>query len=358
MNHAAFVLCVSFSLFVATHAVAAANEVLNFKDDIFAVPFAATREVASENTVPLQGFASWTSRDHPVAGDSVTILVTGTGMAERKQWLIVLSAEDSSLAAPESSPAKDIILFTNTGSEIHYTNTPVPLLMRIWGPFFQAATEDETSRQHPRATEAHDTVNESMLRLGFTRACIAMMQLHQARKEGRLAPDAMFGVGIKPFSRRELEEGSHLAAATGFVREDERAIAGTVPALMEYFDIAARSPGIRDLIWELVEKPSVWSVVRRMGRVECGVTFLSKGVAAVAASPWGLPATVDVFKIPFTLKLNGETGLHCILVVTQPRPPLLISAGILGLSVQSPNDDANRLLLRVIAARTAEKRST
>lgn len=346
-------LCLAFALLTTTSGIAAADEFLDFDSGIFATPFATTRDAARENNIPLQDFSRWGHRDRLTAGDSATILVTGANKAERKQWLIVLSTAGPSASVADVDSSRDVVLFTNTGHEISFTTSPVSLQMRAWGPFLESKIPENEGPLRG-SEEARDTVNETFLRLGFARACLAMRQLHRARTEGRLAPDNMFSVGKKPFSRRDLEEGSQLAMATGWTEEDERAIAGTVPALMEYFDIAARSPGIRDLVWDLVEKPSAWSVVRRIGRVESGITFHSKGVEPVAGDPWALTAAAALFKIPFTLEVNGQPGLQCVLVVTQPQSPLLITAGIVGLAVQSPGDDSRRLVLRVIAARAAE----
>jgi len=334
------------------------NEVLDFEDEIFARPFATTREVALHNEIPLQGFSPWADREHLIAGDTATILVTGTGMHERKQWLILLRVDDRDEDTPEGEPPRDEVLYTNSGREIHFADSPVVLQMRTWGPFVETTTSKNSPVRLREAEDAREIVNESFLRLGFANACEAMMQLHRARTEGRLAPDNLFSVGIKPFSGRELKRGLQLAEAAGFETDDERAIAGTVPALLEYFDIASRSPGIRSLVWELLEKPSVWSVLGRIGRIESGVIFHTKGVGPVSEEPWALPAVAEVFKIPLTLELNDRPGLQCVLVVTHPRPPLLVSAGIIGILAQSPGDDAKRLFLRIVAARTAEPRES
>lgn len=354
MIRAASLPVLAVALLLVMPVRAAVNEVLDFGSEIFADPFPAAQRAALRNEVPLEGFAYWSERHHLVAGDSATILVTSTHGQQRKQWLILLRAEARDLLPVKNKPAQDVILFTNSGREIRFADAPARLAMHAWGPFLDSTTEEDVPEVPGSALEpARDRVNETFLGLGFARACEAMMHLHQARAEGRLARDNLFSVGIKPFSGRDLERGLQVAEATGFTPEDERAIAGAVPALMEYFDIASRSPGIRDVVWALLEKPSVWSVIRRIGRIESGVTFHAKGVAPVAPDPWALPAATRAYKLPLTLELNDKPGLQCVLVVTEPQPPLLISGGILGLYVRSPRDDGKRLFLRVVAARAA-----
>jgi len=354
MRRLSSLLRVAVATLVPTSAGAAVDVVLDIENELVAAPFAATRAVALKNQVPLQGYASWTERDRLATGDSVTLLVTESSTPARRQWLITITAESNSVASRRDDSSDDVRLFTNTGHEIRYANDPATLAMRIWGPFADTPTDKNESPQFPASEEARDAVNENFLRLGFAQACDAMMRLHRARTDGRLAPDIMFSVGIKPFPPPELAEGMQLVDAAGFSLEDERAIAGTVPALMEFFDIASRAPGLRGLVWELLKKPSIWSVISRIGRVDSGVRFHANEVSAIAAEPWGLPASTSVFQIPFTLELNDKPGLLCALAVTQPRPPLLVSAGILGLSVQSPQDDGKHIFLRVIAARTAQ----
>jgi hypothetical protein len=184
------------------------------------------------------------------------------------------------------------------------------------------------------------------------------MRLHHARTNGLVDPDRKIGILNTPVSADVSRDGLDLVTKAGLSLDDERAIAGSVPAMLEFFEIAARSKGLREILWEIIDKPSLWSIIRHFGRVEAGISFHSKGVHQVPSEPWGLSESGAVFQIPFTLDLNDEPALDCVMVVTEPRPPLLTSAGILGLSAHEPGAKNRRAVIRLVAARAGAKRQT
>jgi hypothetical protein len=101
--------------------------------------------------------------------------------------------------------------------------------------------------------------------------------------------------------------------------------------------------------------PSAWSLLRNVGIKSVGFRF-GKGMAPTAATPWALPETAPAYLFPLILDLNEQPALNLTFVVTNPDPPLLACAGVVGLLAENPADLEKYLTLRIVSARTAGKR--
>ena len=127
---------------------------------------------------------------------------------------------------------------------------------------------------------------------------------------------------------------------------------GFFPALAAFLQGIQDTPGLREILWDLIEKPSVWSIVKNRGRVDLTMNFDGKGVAALERPSW-VPAGSALYHLSPTLALNNQPALHCWLFVTAPRPPLLTTAGIVGIVASPPSSNDKRLDIRILAAHRA-----
>ena len=99
-----------------------------------------------------------------------------------------------------------------------------------------------------------------------------------------------------------------------------------------------------------------WSILRSGGkapRIEIDMEATLSSVRQLDAAGWGLGASAKVYAYPFQLDLNGKPALLCQLAVVPPQPPLLVSAGIIGLAAGRPDGKGPVLTLQVIASRVA-----
>jgi hypothetical protein len=64
-----------------------------------------------------------------------------------------------------------------------------------------------------------------------------------------------------------------------------------------------------------------------------------------------------MYAFPFALQLSKKPALVCQLAVVAPAPPLLTSAGIVGLAAQRPDGKGPHLMIQLLAARCASDRS-
>ena len=57
-----------------------------------------------------------------------------------------------------------------------------------------------------------------------------------------------------------------------------------------------------------------------------------------------------MYAFPFVLQLSKKPALVCQLAVVAPAPPLLTSAGIVGLAAQRPDGKGPHLMICLLAA--------
>jgi hypothetical protein len=277
----------------------------------------ATAAVA--NHIPLNGIDASTTNRVLHAGDSMTILGTVFAKKKESQWLLYV--ESQAPADTKSNPPPFVInLF---GSPIKFESKPVPANLRMLGPFAVSDTTTEIKEQ-----TAKFDLNESFLALGLEQAAEV---LHHENVMNNTAPKARNILKAKP------------------TLEEQRALAGLVPALSSYFEIVQNTQGLESLLYKVVKLPSVWSIVRRFGVT---AEFNVRPDATPANSlDWDVPRGTPVYYLHAQLLLNKQEALKATLVVTTPDPPRLICGGVLAILAEKPGDDETYMTLRLLSAR-------
>lgn len=123
------------------------------------------------------------------------------------------------------------------------------------------------------------------------------------------------------------------------------------PALITFFMGVQNTPGLREILWDVTELPSVWSVLKHGGKVNPGFN-IEEDIAAVEPGAWTMPDR-SLYRMGIALSLNEQPALRISLTVTSPLPPLLTTAGIVGIVAQPPGKKDKRMDLRVVAAHRA-----
>ena len=283
----------------------------------------AVAETARTNHIPLSDFAPPSPATNALrAGDAATVLGHLVLKKSEAQWLLRVEAAPGPTNPPAQKPAPYVVKMF--GTNLEFESRPVPANLRMLGPFTAAGTK----RFKPQDNRDQFSLNESFLSLGLDRAAAITWRRIQAT-------NGTAGSSPAP-------------AKPNFTPEEQRAIAGAAPALMSYLDIVQHTEGLEDILFKLVELPSLWSIIKHRG-VQAGIYF---GESAAPADPadWGLPASTPVYYFPGMLRLNGQPALKITLIVTAPRPPLLVCGGVVGLLAEKIGDDETYLTLRVISA--------
>ena len=266
-------------------------------------------------------------------GDAMSVLATFVEKKKRTQWLLRVEATPVDPTKPTPKPSKFTVQ-TSFGPPMEFESRPVPAKLRMLGPF---GAEGWKKPPKTESVQAQLMLNEDFLALGMDEAAETVF---------RWSSQLDFS---KPLSSKALKAMNPTPA-------EQRAVSGAFPALISYFEIVKHTEGLKDLLFKLVELPSVWSMIKHRG-VHVDLSF-GNGLAPspAASQDWDLPATMVTFHFPWMVRLNGEPALKMTLVTTRPHPPLLICGGVVGVLLQKIDDDETYLTMRLLsAASTAEQ---
>ncbi len=165
---------------------------------------------------------------------------------------------------------------------------------------------------------------------GFGAACELVAQGAQRRARGDQVAAFYRGLEMRPFS-----DATVTAVALLQVVQDDDVL----------------SP----LLWEVIERPSLWSIVANLGarvilrpRFHAAVERAS-AVPAVAPTAW---------QVPMSLLVNDETVLVVDLFVTPSAPPVALCGGVLGAIARHPRDADVEFSLLLLAARRGPRWAT
>jgi hypothetical protein len=153
-------------------------------------------------------------------------------------------------------------------------------------------------------------------------------------------------VSTNPFPPEAVEHGRARARALGLNSDDLRAAAGTVPSFSAYFAIIQSTEGLSDILYNLIEKPSMLSVI--LHGLDVNFILRSAGVTRIDGSAWGLPASTCCYRIPVQMNLNGKPAMSLDLVVTDPANSGLANvAGVVGFVAMRPDDPTGMVVARI-----------
>ncbi|MES2694409.1 MAG: hypothetical protein V4773_13110 [Verrucomicrobiota bacterium] len=286
-------------------------------------PLPAVLDHAKAGSIPIECIYVSPTADEGRIGDALTVLISAHESAKVRQWLVRFTL---AAATPEERAAAKPMTATITVNEQKHVFTagdPVALDVQTAGPFSaQAKPPGEPKRSRV-------LVSPKLLGLGLDRASEMMI---------RTPAPTPAEAGTSP--------PATTTPPTTLSFEDGQLFAGLFPSMMSFFQAVDSTPGLREILWSVLEKPSLWSIARRGGKIDAGFNF---GKASTASgADWGVP-DMPCYRMELTLSLNGQPALECAFYVTSPRPPLLATAGIVGIVADSPKDKAKRVLIRVLS---------
>lgn len=285
--------------------------------------------------------------------DTITVLAQLTNDAGQiRQWAVALKVNG---IKPEEEKLRTspFTLYFNTGPKVEFAAEPLEgIAIHVLGPF----TSD---RGAARAKDVWSgtLVPPSFLELGLDQAAAAIVRLDHF-----LTSDPTYAGKSISFSANTAPFPPEIVAAQGdwFERyapsaAELRSYAGIVPALNTFYMVASRTPGLKDVLLEVVDIPWL-SLVGSGGKVRPDFDLTGE-VTPLAPADWGLPQDEKVWGMGLLLRINGKPALRCRLAVTTPRPPLVGCAGIVGLAAVRPDGKGSHFMLRVMAGQPGQPKS-
>ena len=299
--------------------------------------------------IALDGIAPPGEQTSLSEGDTVTALISLTSGTKLQQWLIALTAvQPTEKEKQQRDPP--IVFYSSTGHELRFESEPAALAIQSIGPLTEADTGRKASTS-PTVKRARARVAADLLAIGLDRPPAMAERTKKKKADDPNLPSGGLEIGSQPFPPDVIERARITTAAVGITEADERALIGSILALIEFFQIASKTSGLQEVVTSVIDVPW-WSIIRSGGKMPGLNLQLLDEMPRIEAKPWALPTSSDVWSVPFVLQLNGKPALRCQLAVTAPRPPLLPCAGIIGLAAGRPDGKGPVLTLQIVAART------
>jgi hypothetical protein len=131
--------------------------------------------------------------------------------------------------------------------------------------------------------------------------------------------------------------------------DDVDTVCSGVEVCKDLFQILRANPVTRQILREVLELPSLWSILTNWG---VKVSFAIDFFAAERVDPARFPDEPrELWSVPMTLLLNGQPGFLARVIVGPSGSPDGVVAGIYGLVARHPVDEQRRVLVRLASSR-------
>jgi hypothetical protein len=142
------------------------------------------------------------------------------------------------------------------------------------------------------------------------------------------------------------ERGDHADAAA------LTTICGAHAALVSFLGILQNDPLLADILWQVVDKPGLLTVIASLGvtlRMSADLEHATPR-PLVDLADWPRPA----IEFPLVLTMNGTRALDATITATDPWVPMRLGGGIVAVTAARPSDPSVRFMARLLAARSPE----
>ncbi|MFT3870307.1 MAG: hypothetical protein QM715_17805 [Nibricoccus sp.] len=211
------------------------------------------------------------------------------------------------------------------------------MAIRTVGPFTVNGKDRDVRDEWSGATVTRD-----YLALGLDSTAITMRKIASAK-------GARVGFNTRrPADDKAAANRAQLEAA-GIGLEDERAFAGGTMAMADFFRIAAQTPGVRDVLREMLDI----SFKDLLKSPQISINIQAE-VEDFDPAFWGLAPGEPCRSFCFRIELNGVPRLTCRVAATRPLRPLQTVAGVVGIAASRFDGSGPHVMVRMLSAHTVE----
>ncbi|MBA3936587.1 MAG: hypothetical protein H0X38_03920 [Planctomycetes bacterium] len=151
-----------------------------------------------------------------------------------------------------------------------------------------------------------------------------------------------------PAQRAQQEQAKARKRGPAWDESSVRDIAMTCLAFGEFFRLVENTAPLKSLLREALPFPPFTTLVGMIWSRRLNISIDASAVAAADPQVWLRQPEPAVFCLPATLTMNGTPLLRVRLFVTEPRPPLQLVAGIVGIETEGVDDPERRLRIRLV----------
>jgi len=320
--------------------------------DVFrrARPLPALCAAADRAGFPLAGIAVGAREAGPARGDRAVALVSYGSLAGRvipTQWFLRLT-----MAAPVGAPASggDLVLYSTQGDSFAFhSGTKAAIDVDLLGP-----VGGPTALRAPLPTRRQVQASADFLMLDISRATAAIHRIRAQIKDRPPSERGNFGIASVPFPAAEVEKDRRQLEPYHLTVDDRRSFAGMLPAFAEFLGIVRNTPGLQEILWQVLERPSVFDFIRHLGNENPNFTVDFAESVDSGDLFWAEPARRQPAELMVvTLDFSGKPVLRIGLMAVAPRPPLEVTAGVLAAAAWGPAHPDRVVVVRVLSAGTA-----
>jgi hypothetical protein len=249
----------------------------------------------------------------PIAiGDRVAFALELATDARLRQWLLLLEAKKQVDGGEQCT----LTLTATDGRRFTLRSGATEVMVAVRGPFEVGSSAPVESR------EEIARVPTAFLKEGVDGACEVGMRMTRAASAPSSEPQASDA--------------------------DMRTFCGGIGALYAFLQVVQNNHVLRSILYEVVEKPSLLSIVLAGFSVSLGIEPHFPLIEPIADP---LPGVGRGYRLPIDLALNGAPALRMELLVVRPLSPLHICGGIIALRATHPTREEHRFAVWLISAR-------
>jgi hypothetical protein len=315
-------------------------------------PAPALVAFAQTHNIPLDQIDVTGAPPPPTKGDQVTLLLTSVRGDAREQWVATLTADELTPAETALKPQGKATIYTFTGQKLQYDRTRTALNVYLAGPF--SVSETNRPSREPLETHHRTLVTAEYLVHGIEPFCRSAIDVGQRMRARGWTDSNGYAAGFGPPSEAALKVGRAFAEKFQLTAEEERLENEAYLAMVSFFDTARGIPEFNHLAKTALDFPSLWSLTKNFG---LSTAMLFRWVDVSPTEPGMISIHQPAYQFPLFVVFNQTIATRASFVVTAPRPPLHLSAGILAITADHPTDRTRHLFIQVIAARRGPNRS-
>lgn len=191
------------------------------------------------------------------------------------------------------------------------------------------------------------TIRSKMLPIGVT---VRDQDGRQLTKSLVQLPSELLGRGLLPAIETSLAYAAgHSQGVAEVTGPDLQPIVQAMIAVMSLLNVVQEDDALADYFWQVVEKPSIWSVVTGLG-VKATMSMPFEQSLPATRLPPGLPPTEPAYVVPMRIDVNGSPALLADVVAVDARRPYALCGGMVAAVARHPSNPDITFELQLIAA--------
>jgi hypothetical protein len=155
---------------------------------------------------------------------------------------------------------------------------------------------------------------------------------------------------------RAVEQSRILNGGTAdhaIAEQQIRPVVEAVIGMVSLLNVVQNDKVLADYFWQVVEKPSVWSVIANFG-VTASIRMAFEKSTPVTRLPAHLPPSSTAFAVPLQVDVNGSPALLVEILAADPARPYALCGGMVAATARHPTDPGLQFDVILLAAHRAE----